>query len=141
MTTLAAYLDPTDVTASVGNLLGLRPYLGAVASEDGHLVGWYDTAIGWCNESLGERDFVAADGFADDEPPGTVVLGVYEFVRVLREYAAKASLLASETKTGARTEKFDVPGAGGRLSAAAIAAWPYLEKYCEDVTLFSSGGR
>lgn len=141
MTTLAAYLDRTDVTTAVGNLLGLRPYLDATASEDGHLKSWYGPAIDWCHEKLSERDFVVADGFADDEPPDACVLAVYEFVRVLREYAAKASLLASEVKTGARSEKFDVPGMAGRLSAAAIAAWPYLEPYCENVFQFASGGR
>ena len=141
MTTLAAYLDPTDVTTPVGNLLGLRDYLGAASTEDTMLVGWYDVAIGWCHEALSQLDFLTADGYVDSKPPATVVMGVYEFVRVLREYNAKASTLAAEVKTGARSERFDVPGMAGRLSAAAIAAWPYLEKYCEDVTMFSSGGR
>jgi hypothetical protein len=140
VTTLAAYLDATDVTTAVGNLLGLRPYLGADASEDSHLVGWYSVAIDWCNTKLSRRDFTTADGYAGDNPPDTVVLGTYEFVRILREYASRANVLSTETKTGARSEKFDVPGMAGRMSAAAIAAWPYLEPHCEDPTLFASGG-
>ena len=139
MATLAAYLDPTDVTTAVGNLLGLRPYLGAAASDDTHLVSWYAAAIGWCNEKLSRRDFVVADGFTGSVPPDTVVLGVYEFVRVLRDYAARAGAGVKKTKTGAREEEYGDAGMGA-TTAAGLAAWAYLELYVEDPSLFASGG-
>jgi hypothetical protein len=141
VTTLAAYLDRTDVAAAVGNLLGLRPYLGAAAGEDPHLKSWYGPAIDWCHEKISRRNFLTADGFADDKPPDAAVLGVYEYVRIMREYHARDNVLARKVKTGAREEEYDTPGMAGGMSAAAIAAWPYLEPYCEDVTLLASGGR
>jgi hypothetical protein len=139
VTTLLAYLDPTDVTTAVGNLLGLRPYLGAAASEDTLLTSWYAAAIGWCNEKLSRRDFVVADGFAGDDPPDTVVLGVYEFVRVMRDYSKRPGSGIKKTKTGAREEEYGGDGMAV-TTAAGLAAWPYLEPYCEDPTLFASGG-
>jgi hypothetical protein len=139
VTTLAEYLDPTDVTTAVGNLLGLRDYLGAAASEDTLLTSWYSAAIGWCDQKLSSRDFVDSTG-ADEDPPDTVVLGVYEFVRVMRDYSKRPGAGIKKTKTGAREEEFFEAGTAGRVTAAGIAAWPYLEPYCEDVTLFASGG-
>ena len=139
MTTLAAYLTATDVTTAVGNLLGLRPYLGADASEDPMLVSWYSAAIGWCNAKLSELDFLAADGYVGDVPPDTVVLGVYEFVRVMRDYANRPGAGVKKTKTGAREEEYGDAGMSVTMQAGA-AAWMYLEPFCEDPTLFASGG-
>ncbi len=138
MTTLAAYLTATDVTTAVGNLLGLRPYLGADATEDTLLVSWYSAAIGWCNAKLSELDFLAADGYAGDVPPDTAVLGVYEFVRVMRDYAGRGGAGIKSTTTGARKEEYGDAGMSVTMQAGA-AAWLYLEPFCEDVTMFSSG--
>ncbi len=140
MTTLAAYLTASDVTTAVGNLLGLRPYLGADASEDTLLVSWYSAAIGWCNAKLSELDFLAADGYTGSVPPDTVVLGVYEFVRVMRDYADRPGAGIKKTKTGAREEEYGDAGMAVTMQAGA-AAWMYLEPFCEDPTLFASGGR
>jgi hypothetical protein len=68
------------------------------------------------------------------------VLGVYEFVRVLKDYDARDNVLARKTKTGAREEEYPELGTAGRVTAAGIAAWPYIEPFCEDPTLFASGG-
>jgi hypothetical protein len=138
VTTLAEYLDPTDVTTPVGNLLGLRNYLGAAASEDTLLTSWYSAAIVWCNQKLSERDFVDSDGL-DEDPPDTVVMGVYEFVRVMRDYSKRPGAGIKKTKTGAREEEYGDNGMNVTMQAGA-AAWPYIEPYCEDVTLFASGG-
>ena len=138
MTTLAAYLAASDVTTSVGNLLGLRYYLGADASEDTLLVSWYSAAIGWCNAKLSELDFLAADGYVGDVPPDTVVLGVYEFVRVMRDYANRGGAGIKKTKTGAREEEYGDQGMSVVMQAGA-AAGMYIEPFCEDPTLFSSG--
>ncbi len=140
MTTLAAYLNRTDVVTAVGNLLGLRPYLEAQAAEDGHLKSWYGPAIDWCHAKLSKRDFTVADGFASGNPPDAAVLGVYEFVRIFRDAHKKSSSVAKKIKTGAREEEYEPASTAGRLSAAQIAAWPYLEPYVEDVTLLASGG-
>ena len=139
MTTLAAYLTPTDVTTAVGNLLGLRTYLGAAAAEDTLLISWYAAAIAWCDTKLSNRDFAAADGFTGSVPPASVVLGVYEFVRVLRDYSKRGGAGIKKIKTGAREEEYGDAGLGV-ATLAGLAAWPYLEPYCEDVTLFASGG-
>jgi hypothetical protein len=138
VTTLAEYLDPTDVTTPVGNLLGLRNYLGAAVSEDTLLTSWYSAAIGWCNQKLSERDFVDSDGL-DEDPPDTVVMGVYEFVRVMRDYSRRPGAGIKKTKTGAREEEYGDNGMGV-INVAGQASWPFLEPYCEDVTLFASGG-
>ena len=137
MTTLAAYLTASDVTTAVGDLLGLRPYLGADASEDTLLTSWYSAAIGWCNAKLSELDFVDDDDVSAN-PPDTVVLGVYEFVRVMRDYAARGGAGIKKTKTGAREEEYGDAGMNVTMLAGA-AAWMYLEPFCEDPTLFSSG--
>lgn len=143
MTTLAEYLRPflTDLTQDVGDtpVPGLRDYLGADAAEDPKLKAWWSEAIEWCNEVLSRRDFVDDDG-VDINPPDPCVLATYEHVRVIRDYARLESVLSRKTKTGAREEEREVPGTAGRLSQAQIAAWPRLEKYCQDVSLFASGG-
>lgn len=145
MTTLAAFLEDSydDLAADVETtpvIPGIRIYLGTVAANDPITLTWYVTAVKWCDEKLSRRDFVEADGFADDDPPHGCVVAAYEFVRVMRDYAAAANVLAKKVKTGAREEEREPAGTAGRISAAAIAAWPYLEPYCEDVTLFASGG-
>lgn len=142
MTTLAAYLDrKAALNLDIGTtpMPGVRVYLGLDAANDAITRAWYATAIDWCNTKLSERDFVTAAG-VDENPPDSCVLGVYEFVRVLHDYADRGNVLARKTKTGAREEEYPEIGTAGRLSAAAIAAWPYIEPFCEDPTLFSSGG-
>jgi hypothetical protein len=145
VTTLAAFLAPSyaDLSLDVPTspvIPGIRPYLGTAAADDPTTLTWWVTAVEWCNEKLSRRDFVAADGFTGDIPPHGAVVATYEFVRVLNDYAARASVVARKIKTGAREEEYDTPGTADRLSAAAIAAWPYLEPFCEDPTLFASGG-
>jgi hypothetical protein len=143
VTTLAEYLDRTaalDLDIGTTPMPGIRPYLGTAAADDAITRAWYATAIDWCNAKLSERDFVVADGFANDAPPDACVLGVYEFVRVLRDYAARDNVIARKVKTGAREEEYPEIGTAGRVTAAGIAAWPYLEPYCEDPTMFASGG-
>lgn len=143
MTTLATYLDRTAaLDAGIGTtpMPGLRSYLGLAAADDPITRAWYATAIDWCHAKLSKRDFVDADGL-DMDPPDACVLGVYEFVRVLHDYAARADVLSRKIKIGARENEYDIPGMAGRVSAAAIAAWPYLEPYCEDPLLLASGGR
>ncbi len=134
MTTLAAYLDRTaDLSLDIGTtpMPGISVYLDENKTSV-KLRAWYATAIDWCHEKLSERDFTA-------NPPDACVLGVYEFVRVLRDHDGKASTVVKKTKTGAREEEYFQDGAGG-IVAAGIAAWPYLEPYVEDVTLLASGG-
>lgn len=118
---------------------GIRVYLGLDAATDAVTRAWYATAIDWCHAKLSERDFVDSAG-ASVSPPDSCVLGVYEFVRVLHDYAARGNVNVIKTKTGAREEQYSEAGMAGRLSAAAIAAWPYIEPFCEDPTLFASGG-
>lgn len=143
MTTVAEYLDRTDVVNPVGTtpVVGLREYLGAVASEDGLLKSWYGAAIDWAHQKLDERDFVDDEG-ADVDPPDQVVIGVYEFVRVMRGEARRAggnAVGVKKIKTGDREEEYLGPEAG-RVSMAALTAWPHLEPYVEDVSLAASGG-
>lgn len=140
MTTLAAYLDRTaDLDLDIGTtpIPGIEPYLG-VAVGDVHLRAQYAEAIDWCNETLSERDFVAADGFVGDNPPDAVVLGVYAYVKATRDLDARGSTGTKKTKTGAREEEYADAGQATFLLPAQ-AAWPKLEKYC-DPTLFASGG-
>lgn len=143
MTTLAEYLKPTmsDMGANVGTtpMPGIRIYLGTAIADDPILIAWYSTAIDWCNQKLSERDFVDSAG-VDEQPPDACVLGVYEFVRVLRDHSERANVLARRIKTGAREEEYFEQGIAGRITQAGIAAWPYLEPYVEDPTLFASGG-
>jgi len=142
VTTLAAYLDrKAALNLDIGTtpMPGVRTYLGLDAANDAITRAWYATAIDWCHTKLSERDFVDSDD-ASISPPDACVLAVYEFVRVLHDYASRGSVLSTETKTGARSEKYDVAGMAGRMSAATIAAWPYLDPFCEDPTLFASGG-
>ena len=145
MTTLAAFLATSygnlasDVATSPA-IPGIRVYLGTDAADDPTTLTWWVTAIEWCHEKLSRRDFVVADGFASGNPPHGAVVATYEFVRVLNDYAARATVAARKIKTGAREEEYDIPGMAGRMSAAAIAAWPYLEPYAEDPTMFASGG-
>jgi len=113
----------------------VQTYVGLPSGGVALLRAWYATAIDWCHTKLSERDFGTGVN-----PPDACVLAVYEFVRVLKDYHELPSTLSRKTKTGAREEEREVPGTAGRISAAAIAAWPYLEPYCEDVTLFASGG-
>ena len=142
MTTLAAYLDRTaDLGLDIGTtpIPGIEPYLD-VASTDVHLRSQYAEAIDWCNSTLSERDFVVADGFAGDNPPDACVLAVYAYVKATRDLDARGATGVKKTKTGAREEEYADVGQGTYLLPAQ-AAWPKLEKYCEDVTLFASGGR
>lgn len=136
MTTLSAYLVPTiaDLSADVGTtpLPGVRPYLGAAASEDPILKAWYSAAIDWCDQKLSSRDFTGS-------PPDTCVVGVYEFVRVMRDYNARGGAGIKKTKTGAREEEYGDTGMGV-TTQAGLAAWPYIEPYCADPLLFASGG-
>jgi hypothetical protein len=140
VTTLAEYLDRTDVTTPVGTtpIPGLRDYLGADATEDTRLVAWYGAAIDWCDQKLSSRDFVDSAG-ADVNPPDACVIGVYEFVRVLRDYASREGGV-KKVKTGAREEEYLEPGAPGTAVVGGAVAWPYLEPYCQDPLLFASGG-
>lgn len=143
MTTLAEYLRPflADLTQPVGDtpIPGIRDWFGAAEAEDSKLKAWWSAAIEWCNEVLSRRDFVDDDGL-DINPPDPCVLATYDHVRVIRDWDALESSLSKKTKTGGREEEREVPGSGGRLSQAQIAAWVWLEKYCEDVSLFASGG-
>ncbi len=141
MSTLAEYLDRTaDLDLDIGNtpIPGIEPYLG-VASTDVHLRSQYAEAIDWCNQALSERDFVATDGFVDDYPPDACVLAVYAYVKATRDISARAASGIKKTKTAAREEEYGDIGQATYLLPAQ-AAWPKLEKYCEDVTLFASGG-
>lgn len=119
---------------------GIQTYLGVAAGDVPLLRAWYGTAIDWCHEKLSRRDFVAADGFTGDQPPDACVLGVYEFAKVLYHYHQRNNVNARKIKTGAREEEYEPAGTAGRISAAALAAWPYIEPYVEDPTLFASGG-
>jgi hypothetical protein len=143
VTTLAVYLDRTavDLTTEIGTtpMPGVQTYVGLPTGGVAFLRAWYATAIDWCNKKLSNHDFVD-DAGASTNPPDACVLGVYEFVRVLKDYHERNSVLARKTKTGGREEEHEVPGTAGRISAAALAAWPYIEPYVSDVTLLASGG-
>lgn len=140
MTTLPEYLDRTaDLDLDIGAtpMPGVAPYLGEDKTSV-KLRAWYATAIDWCNEKMSNRDFVDSAG-VDEDPPDAVVLGVYEFVRVMRDLAARPATGIKKTKTGAREEEYGDAGMGSTWIAGQ-AAWPYIEPYCEDPTLFASGG-
>lgn len=142
MTTLSAYLTPTfaDLSANVGTtpLPGIRVYLGAAASEDPILLAWYSAAVDWVSQKLSERDFVDSDG-VDIQPPDACTIGVYEFVRFMRDYNARPAVGVKKVKTGAREEEYGDAGVNAMIGAGQ-AAWPYIEPYVEDPTLFASGG-
>jgi hypothetical protein len=135
VTTLAAYLDRTDIAA-------LKAYLDVDADcvdEDARLLIWYATAIDWCHEKLSERDFVDSGGSSID-PPDQTVTAVYEFVRGMRDSIVGRVVDGAgikRVKTAAREEEY-FPGSPGVL--AGDLAWPHLEPHCEDPTLFASGG-
>lgn len=140
MTTLLEYLDRTaDLDLPIGTtpIPGIEPYLG-VDSSDVHLRAQYGEAIDWVHETMSERDFVDDDG-NDVNPPDAVVLGVYAYVRATRDLDARGSTGTKKTKTGAREEEYADAGQATYLLPAQ-AAWPKIEKFCEDVTLFASGG-
>jgi hypothetical protein len=140
VTTLLEYLDRTaSLTATIGTtpIPGIETYLG-VASTDVHLRAQYGEAIDWCHETLSERDFVDSAG-ADVNPPDAVVLGVYAYVKATRDLDSRGSTGVKKTKTGAREEEYADTGQDTYLLPAQ-AAWQKLEKFCEDPTLFASGG-
>jgi hypothetical protein len=136
VTTLAAYLAGFDTQATVGTtpIPSLEDYLGLTptAAERAKLKAWYSAATEWCDNKLSSRDFTA-------DPPDGTVIGVYEFVRYLHDYDSRAAPGASKIKTGAREEDYATESLGGMV-AAGRAAWPWLEPWCEDVSLFASGG-
>jgi hypothetical protein len=140
VSTIAEYLDRTaDLTLDIGTtpIPGIQPYLG-VAAGDVHLRAQYAEAIDWVNETLSERDFVDSAG-ASANPPDAVVLGVYAYVQATRDLDSRGSTGIKKVKTGAREEEYADAGQATYLLPAQ-AAWPKIEKYCEDPTLFSSGG-
>ncbi len=139
MTTIAEYLDPTDVTTPIGStpIPGLRDWLGTDASEDVKLVAWYSAAINWVNKKLSERDFVDSGG-SDINPPDDVVLGVYEHVRGQKALAEAENPLAMRIQTGQRQEDYDALRTAMEL--AGSKAWPYIEPYVENALLLCSGG-
>ena len=144
MTTIAEYLDRTDVTTPVGTtpMVGLRDYLGASATEDPLLKTWYGPAIDWVHQKLDQRDFVDDEG-ADVDPPDQVVLGVYRYVQVLRAFHRRAGGNAQgvkKIKTGDREEEYADPSGVTAAYMAAQAAWAEIEPYVEDVSLAASGG-
>ena len=140
MTTLAEYLDRTaDLSADIGDtpMPGISVYLAEVKTSV-KLRAWYSTAIDWCHAKLSKRDFLDDDDL-DIDPPDSCVLAVYEFARVLRDYDARPATGLKKTKTGAREEEYGDSGMGA-ATMAGLAAWAYLEPYCEDPSLFCSGG-
>lgn len=140
MTTVLEYLDRTDVTSTVGTtpIPGIATYLDVDVADHPVLKAQYGEAIDWVHETMSERDFVDDDG-NDVNPPDAVVLGVYAYVRATRDLDARGSTGTKKTKTGAREEEYADAGQATYLLPAQ-AAWPKIEKFCEDVTLFASGG-
>jgi hypothetical protein len=140
VTTLLEYLDRTaDLDLDIGTtpIPGIEPYLG-VDPSDVHLRAQYAEAIDWVHQALSERDFVDDDG-NDVNPDDAVVLGVYAYVRATRDLDARGSTGTKKTKTGAREEEYADAGQDTYLLPAQ-AAWPKIQKFCEDPTLFASGG-
>lgn len=133
MPTLDEYLDRTaaDLDADIGAtpLPGIVTYLG-LSGTTKKLRAWYAAAIDWCNQKLSDRDFTAV--------PDSCVLAVYEFVRVLHHYDELQNVAVKKIKTGAREEEMQ-PLSGSAMHQAGMAAWPYIENYCEDITMFASG--
>lgn len=140
MTTLAEYLDRTDVTTNIGStpVPAIATYLGVAVGDHAVLKAQYGEAIDWCDNKLSSRDFVDSDG-VDENPPDAVVLGVYAYVRATRDIDARGSTGVKSTQTGARKEEYADSGQATYLLPGQ-SAWPKLEPYCEDPTLFSSGG-
>ena len=133
MSTLAAYLDRTDLSA-------LKDYLGiTTGDEDVQLRQWYGTAIDWCDKKLSRRDFLAADGFVDNAPPDQVITAVYEFVATMRGTVAQVRNAQRKNKTGAREDEYFGQEAG-RVFMAGLVAWPNLEPWVEQGLGFSSAG-
>ncbi len=141
MTTLLAYLDRTaDLTLPIGTtpIPGIQTYLD-VSATDVHLRSQYAEAIDWCHETLSELDFVDDDDVSKD-PPDMAVMAVYAYVKATRDIDARPGVGIKKTKTGAREEEYS-EGVGGSYMLPAQAAWAKLEKLCDDVTMFASGGR
>ncbi len=140
MTTLAAYLDRADVVTAIGStpVPAIATYLGVVVGDYADLRAQYGEAIDWCNTKLSGKDFVDSAG-ASTDPPDAVVLGVYAYVRATRDIDSRGSTGVKKTKTGAREEEYADTGQNTYLLPGQ-AAWPKLEPYCADVTLFASGG-
>lgn len=141
MTTLFTYLDRTDVTTGIGTtpIPGIATYLSVAAADQPVLKAQYGEAIDWCHSKLSELDFLAADGYVGSTPPDAVVLGVYAYVKATRDLDARATTGIKKTKTGAREEEYSEGSMGSNLLPMQ-AAWPKLEPFCEDITMFSSGG-
>jgi hypothetical protein len=134
VTTLAAYLDRTDVTTPVGTtpIPGIATFLGVVAAEHADLKAQYGEAIDWCDNKLSNRDFPAA-------PPDAVVMGVYAYVKAVRDIASRAGTGIKKTKTGAREEEYGDVGSDTFLTPGQ-AAWAKIEGFALDAYLFASGG-
>ena len=141
MTTLAAYLASVDIDASpVVGLPSCSTYVGSAVAEATKVRVWYQSAIAWCDAKLSSRDFTAA-------PPVPCILAVYEYVKAMRDIYGRGAGV-SEVATGQRSETYSAGlghsgiGAGGLgpSAAAGAFAWPLLEPYVEDVSLFASGG-
>lgn len=130
MTTMAEHLDDAGIGGT--DFVALTGYLGSASGEDDRIVLWFAAAIEAADNYMA-ADFVDADD-VDIDPPTETVIGVYEYVKALREYYPRGAGVA-EVKTASLGEKYrDQVGA----MAAYHAAIPYWKPWKTDLTTAGS---
>lgn len=107
-----------------GDIFALKSYLGidkALTTEDFKLEQWFNTAIEKGDLYL-DNDFTDDDG-NDITFPETVRLGVWEYVKSLKERHEKEAGLKS-VRTGQLAEAYAFDGNGAMIAlASAIHFW------------------
>ncbi len=141
MTTLAEYLSTVafDAAPPDYSLPSCKTYVGSADSEDAIISAWYTIAIEWCDNKMSSRDFVDSDG-ADLPPPAGTIIGVYEYVRAMRDVTGRGGGQGvTKIKTGDREEEYGGDGMIGSGQSAGQAAWSHIEPYVPLANL-SGGG-
>jgi len=109
----------------------LKSYFG-IAPEDtadeAKLRLWFLTAVDSA-ELYVDKDFVDSAG-ASIAPPAAITVGIYEYVRALRDSDQRASGVKA-VKTGQLAETYAQDGIKGKL--ALLAALPFWRPYKRDL--------
>lgn len=111
-----------------GDIHDLKAYLGidkADLSEDARLRAWFLSAIEKGDKYLDESYTDSAG--ADLPLPETVRVGVWEFVKAIREgYLREAGIRSA--KTDRMAESYAKDGFGGMIGLKAALIWWFSEK-------------
>lgn len=140
MTTLAAYLASTgisDTVAAVGT--SCKAFVGTTSVSDAVMGAYLKSAVAWCDGKIQGLDFTDGDDVSTN-PPADAVLAVFAWVRAACEYDSRGGGAgAKRIKTGPNREEEYHDGQLTQGAAAGLAAWQYLEQYCDPLMRCSGG--